>query len=298
VLDNPLNHFGAGEFVSTVPTEDERAFAESFLADIRASRVQFATPRDLAFRPQRAVRFARLLLDRYVRRPPGSTSLHPFYFGRAYLRQRLTRAALRTEYEPVGERPFVFFPIHAGFDAQISIRAPQWENQLALVEHLADSLPYGYELAVKEHPFEVGALPVGRLRRLISRRGDVRLLDPSIHAHSVLRACSAVATVNSTTGYEALFYRRPVVTLGHSPYRGLGLTHDVEDPFETPQRLLDALTAGAVAEDEVIRLVAFLLRHSFPGVSLAYDVGAENVERHAEIFERLAAGVAVPTQAV
>jgi len=208
------------------------------------------------------------------------------------------RALLRTEYKPVGGRPFVFYPIHAGFDAQISIRAPQWENQLALIEHLASSLPYGYELAVKEHPFEVGALPSGPLRRLLSRRRDIRLLDPSIHAHAVLRECSAVATVNSTTGYEALFYRRPVVTLGHSPYRGLGITHDVVDPFETPQLLLAALTSDAPAEDEVIRLVAFLLRHSSPGFSLAYDVGAENIERHAEIFERLALAAEVPTQAV
>jgi hypothetical protein len=183
----------------------------------------------------------------------------------------------------------VFFPIHAGFDAQISIRAPQWENQLALVEHVASSLPYGYELAVKEHPFEVGALPLGPLRRLLDRHPEIRLLDPSIHAHVALRRCAAVVTVNSTTGFEALFFRRPVVTFGHGPYRGLGLTRDVHDPFDTPQLVLDALTQAPPSEQDAARLVVFLLRHSFPGTSLAYDVGPENIDRHAQIFNELAA---------
>jgi hypothetical protein len=182
----------------------------------------------------------------------------------------------------------VFFPIHAGFDAQISIRAPQWENQLALIEHLASSLPYGYDLAIKEHPFEVGALPLEPLRHLLARRPEIRLLNPAIHAHAVLRRCETVATVNSTTGYEALFYRKPVVTFGHGPYRGLGLTQDVVDVFETPDLLLAALDGSPPSEDDVVRLVALLLRHSFEGVSLAYDVGRENIERHAAIFEALA----------
>jgi hypothetical protein len=287
-LDNPLNRFSAAEFASTEPTPDERTYAGRFLADIRASTVQLATPRDLAFRPHRIARFARLVADAYIRRPPGAASLHPFYFARAYVRQRATRAALRAIYGPIGERPFVFFPIHAGFDAQISIRAPQWENQLALIDHIASSLPYGYELAIKEHPFEVGALPLGPLRRLLSRRPEIRLLDPSIHAHAVLRRCEAVATVNSTTGYEALFYRKPVVTFGHGPYRGLGLTHDVVDTFDTPDLMLGALNESPVSEDDATRLVAFLLRHSFEGTSLSYDVGRENIERHAAIFESLA----------
>jgi hypothetical protein len=287
VLDNPLNRFRREDFAATEPTDDERLYAHAFLDDLRASRVQFATPRDLSFGLVRVARFARLLADAYVKRPPGSSSLHPWYFARAYARQRAMKSLLRPFYRGIGDRPFVFFPIHAGFDAQISIRAPQWENQLALVEHIASSVPYGYELAVKEHPFEVGALPAARLARLLRRHPEIRMLEPSIHAHAVLRRCDAVATVNSTTGYEALF-KRPVVTLGHGPYRGLGLTEDVDSPFETPQRLMRALAAPGPGEEDVERLVAFLLRNSRPGVSLAYDVGAENVERHADILAEFA----------
>jgi hypothetical protein len=288
VLDNPLNRFPRAAFASVEPTVEEHSYASGFLEALRASRIQFSTPRDLSFGPGRVARFAKLLIDRYVHRPPGSDQLYPFTFARSYVRQRLTRGVLRRSYGPVSAEPFVFHPLHAGYDAQISIRAPQWEKQLGLVEHIAASLPYGYKLAIKEHPFEVGALPLGRLRSLLARTPEVELIDSSIHAHDVLRRSTAVTTVNSTVGFEALFFGRAVVTFGHSAYRALGLTEDVTDPFDTPLALERAIRRGGPSEDEIVRLVVFLHRNSFEGVSLAYDVGDENARRHAVILCELA----------
>lgn len=296
-LDNALNRFSAEALEAVVPTAEEREYAAGLLADVRQSRVQFATPRDLSFGPGRVSRFAQLVWARYVARPPGAEALHPWTFARKYGRQRAARAALRGYYRPLGDRPFVFHPLHAGTDAQISIRAPQWEDQLALVEHVASSLPFGFELAVKEHPFEVGAVQVPRLVSLLRRHPEIRLLDPSIHAHEVLRRCAAVTTVNSTTGFEGLFFLRPVVTYGHGPYRGIGLTHDVEDPFDSAQILHAALAQPPPAEDDVVRLIAFLFRNSFEAISLAYDSGPENVRRYGEIFAAIADAAARDTVA-
>lgn len=283
-LDNALNRFDHGELRMVEPTDDERAVAARLLADIHAGRVQFATPRNLDFHPRRVTRLGRLLLQRYVTRPPGAASLYPWTFARQYARQRLARAALRHVYRPIGEVPFVFHPFHAGFDAQITIRAPQWGDQIALVEHIAASLPYGYELAVKEHPYEVGAQPPARLLSLLRRRPEIRLLDPTLDAREVLRACAAVTTVNSTVGFEALFFGRPLVTFGHGPYRGMGLTNDVESAFDTPALLNRALQDGPPAEGDVVRLIAFLQRRSFEAVSLAYDTGPDNLRRYARFF--------------
>jgi len=288
VLDNALNRLDPVAFSNLEPSEDERAYANQLLADVRSSRVQFAVPRDLSFEPAKIARFSGLLVARYVRRPPGSASLYPFRFARGYAKQRAGRALLRSVYQQLGDRPFVFHPIHAGFDAQISVRAPQWENQLALVGHIASSLPYGYELAVKEHPFEVGALPVAGLRSLLRQKPEVRLLEPTIHAHAILARCVAVTTINSTTGFEALFFRRPVLTFGHGPYRGLGLTLDVDDPFDTPGLLLEAVNRPPVDEEAIRRLIAFLHRNSCPGRSLAYDRSDENIGRHAAILVEFA----------
>jgi len=274
------------EFEAFQPTPDELAYAAEFVDSVRTSRVQYTFSRDMSLRPSRFTNFARLLAQRYVTRPPGAESLHPWRFAQLYFRQRARAARLRRFYRPVGSRPFVFYPVHVANDTQISVRAHEWANQMALIEHLAVSLPYGYELAIKEHPFQVGALPPHSLHALLARRPEIRLLDPTTHAHAVIPLCAALATINSTAGFEGLFFGKPVITFGHSSYRGLGLTFDVVDPFETPQVVLDALGSDGPAPDDVIRLAAFLYRRSTPGYPLSVDTSDANVEYYAERIAR------------
>lgn len=288
VVDNEMNRLDPSGVASTVPTIDERATAEDLIAQVKASSLDFSNPRDMSFRPGRLVRFARLLTRRFVTRPPGSASLHPLRFARMYVRDRVTTGVLDRSYRPVGEKPFVFYPIHFGSDIQITLRAPQWENQIALIEHLAASLPFGSELVVKEHPFGVGSLPLAPFRALLRRRPEIRLVRPTTHAHALLRQCAAVATVNSTTGFEAMMFGKPVVTFGHGLYRGLGLSIDVGDPFETPWALRQALDMTPPDEADVVRLLVFLHRSSFPGRPLALDPSAKNLVAYGALLDVLA----------
>jgi capsular polysaccharide biosynthesis protein len=288
-IDNPFTWPDSVEFHSTDPTSEERDMADRFLAEFRAGRIEFANPRDLSFRPARVLRFSRLLVDRYLRRGPGSEMLYPWTFAKLYLRQRVASATTKRRRSSTGRYPFIFYPIHSAHDAQLTIRATQWENQLALIEHLAVSLPFGYELAIKEHPFEVGGLPVRGFRSLLRRRPEIRLLDPGLPAQEILSHCAALATVNSTTGFEALFLRKPVVTFGHSRYRGLSLTRDIHDPFETPQALLEAVNGEGPDDGELVRLLAFLYRRSYRGRPVALDASSANVRQHAKILADLAA---------
>jgi hypothetical protein len=295
---NPLNRLARSAFEAIDPTDAERAYGKQLIADVRESRLQFAVPRQMAMSPARAARFAGLLARRYVKRPPGARSLHPFSFASGYAQQRAASAALRPFYREIGTKPFVFHPIHFIHDVQITVRAPQWENQLALVEHIAASLPYGYELAVKEHPFDPGGAGFRTLAALLRRRPEIRLLHPSVHAHAILPRCAAVSTINSTTGFEALFFGKPLVTFGHSPYRGLGLTHDVGDPFDTSRVLLEAVHADPAAEEDVVRLITFASRNSVVGRPLTTDLGDENVAAYANAIAALAErSVALPTEA-
>lgn len=265
-----------------VPTAEEKSYAADFIESVRESRVQYAIPRDMTMHPRRISNFAHLLVRRYATRPPGADSLHPWRFAQLFLRQRRNAARLRRTYRAVGERPFVFYPVHVAHDTQISVRAHQWQNQLALIEHIAASLPFGYELAIKEHPFQVGALPPGELRALLRRRPEIRLLDADIHAHSIIARCAALATINSTAGFEALFFGRPVITFGHSSYRGLGLTFDVVDAFDTPTLLAAAVRSGGPDPDEVVRFVSFLHRRSMLGFPLSEDLSEENLDHYVD----------------
>jgi Capsule polysaccharide biosynthesis protein len=268
------------------PTPEEVGYAEGFLAGVRGSEIHFTVPRDIEMNSGRIVNFGRLLTQRYVTRPAGAESLYPLRFARMYARQRANALRVRRLYRPFGDRPFVFYPLHSTRDTQISIRAHQWENQLALVGHVAASLPFGFDLVIKEHPYEVGAYSSSDFGRLLHRYPLIRLIDPGIHSHALFPRCAAIATINSTAGFEGLFFGKPVITFGHSPYRGLGLSYDVTDLYETPQIVLDALEHGAASDEAVVRFIAFLYRNSVPGVSLSYDLGDENIGWHVDYFTR------------
>ncbi len=81
-------------------------------------------------------------------------------------------------------RPFVYFPLHVTDDYKITRVIPHCVDQVSLVEQVADALPAGYDLVLKEHPMSVGRNSLSLLRRL-RRRPNVRLVQP---AHEQPRA--------------------------------------------------------------------------------------------------------------
>jgi hypothetical protein len=143
------------------------------------------------------------------------------------------RAALQrpTYTRPAAKEPFVFFPIHVWHDSAITVRAPQFIRQHHLMHTIADALPQGWKLYVKEHPVSVGRNPLFATLS-VARRSNVRVLAPQTESHFLVERARAVVVINSTAGFEALAYYKPVVVLGTPFYSGRGLTIDVPDLFE------------------------------------------------------------------
>ena len=54
------------------------------------------------------------------------------------------------------ERPFVYFPLHVTDDYKIQRIIPHCADQASLVEQVADALPPGHDLVLKEHPMSLG----------------------------------------------------------------------------------------------------------------------------------------------
>ena len=75
------------------------------------------------------------------------------------------------------DRPFVYFPLHVTDDYKITRVIPHCVDQVSLVEQVADALPAGHDLVLKEHPMSVGRNSIPLLRRL-RRRPNVRLVEP------------------------------------------------------------------------------------------------------------------------
>jgi hypothetical protein len=171
-------------------------------------------------------------------------------------------------------RPFVYFPLHVTDDYKILKVIPHCVDQASIVEQVADALPVGYDLVLKEHPMSIGRNSFALLRRLRTRV-NVRLVPPTTSTHDLIRRSDAVAVISSTVGLEALLYEKPVLTVGQPFYSGYGVTLDVDSFRELRERVPDLLRFRPDSE-RVRRFLHAAMRQCYPGAPVLVDRSQEN----------------------
>jgi len=138
------------------------------------------------------------------------------------------------------DEKFIFFPLHAVFDMQVLVRSPFYFNQAELVRSIALSLPSDTKLYVKEHPENIGYTPIDQLKK-IKGIENVRLLDPVLNSHGLIKNSEVVITIASTTGWEAFLYEKPVITFGKAFYSYSDLVYKIGRIEELPKLIKDVL---------------------------------------------------------
>ena len=97
---------------------------------------------------------------------------------------------------------YALFTLHKQREASIDVMGGIHTNQQALIEVLSQSLPLHTTLLVKEHSNAIGDR--GRdFYSSILARGNVRLVDPWLNIHELLREVDVVFSVSGTVGMEA-----------------------------------------------------------------------------------------------
>lgn len=194
-----------------------------------------------------------------------------------HIRMAVNSQLLKPHYRalPAGER-FIYYPLHVPADVALTLRSPEYLDQLALIDFIARGVPHPWKVAVKEHPALVGAVDYRRIRQLLARRDNVVLVNPGTNNYEVIRQAGAVITVNSKSGAEALLVGTPVVALGDAFYRGCRLTHVVDRLHDLPDFIGRILSVPRAADSAAAR--AFFTDvwiQSFPGE--LYDATPRNV---------------------
>jgi hypothetical protein len=268
-------------------SDSERAEVERFIADFtardtpirryRAARATLQTGRDLA----RHV-IVRATEDR------DNDYLVPGRYLANYVRENVRAAAMRRYYQPVPERPFVYFPLHVTDDYKIKRVIPHCVDQAALIEQVADYLPQGHDVVIKEHPLSIGRNSIPLIHRL-TRRPNIRLVEPRTSSHDLIQRARAIAVISSTVGLEALLYGRPVLTLGQPFYSGYGVTLDV-DSFRELSRKVTELLDFEPDRERTLRFLHAAMRSCFPGAPVAIDPSDENARRLAASLDTAARG--------
>ncbi|HEU5067774.1 MAG TPA: hypothetical protein VFT61_06280 [Sphingomicrobium sp.] len=139
---------------------------------------------------------------------------------RQHTKMLLNSRKLRKTYTPINcLEQFIYYPFHVPGDVALTLRAPEYLDQLSLVDYLCRTTPDHLRVAVKEHPAMIGAIDAARLADLARRYPKLAILDPGTNNYRVLRSAEGIVTVNSKSGAEAGLLGKPVIVLGDAFYR-------------------------------------------------------------------------------
>jgi len=290
IFPNPLRLYADTMHAPIVPAEDVRPLDAEERLEVEEFIAAF-TAKNKPIRPYRKARVGRENLRTWlslIELRRGEDRDHEYLaleVGTVGTRARLRDAArsfiARRLYTPLDRsRPFVYFPLHVVDDYKIKRVIPHCYDQASLIEQVADSLPHGYDVVLKEHPMSIGRNGVKMLRRL-KHIPNAQLVEPHTSSHQLMQEAAAVIVISSTVGLEALMYGKPVLTMGQPFYGGYGVTLDV-DSFREIREKVPQILAFEPDRERILEFLHASMRRCYPGSPFLVDDSDENAEKLAQ----------------
>lgn len=135
----------------------------------------------------------------------------------------------------------VFYALHYQPEQSTLAQGVWHANQVALIENISKSLPLGYTLIVKEHPWGRGNRPRWQYEHM-SGLYNVMFCDGP--AKQIIQQVEAVITVTGTVAVEALVFDKPSIMLGRNYFDFCDLLYIVNTIQELPDVLARILIDG------------------------------------------------------
>ncbi|WP_338032798.1 hypothetical protein [Candidatus Nitrosarchaeum limnium] len=163
------------------------------------------------------------------------------------------------------DEKFIYFPLHTEPEAKILAISPFFSNQLAVVENIARSIPIDFILYVKEHPGQgLKQWRSTEFYKKIHELPNVKLIHPSINSQDLISKCSCVVSITGSTGFEALFYKKPVILFADEYYDCLSMVSKVKNLTDLPNLISKNLTSFEFNNKEFNALMNSTLSQSIP----------------------------------
>lgn len=175
----------------------------------------------------------------------------------------LGRFRTPARYEKIDtSKPYIFFPLHIPWDAQIATRNPMFYSQEAIVEMLDKACPPGVTLYIKEHPYYAGGVNKKMLAGL-KKCKSVKVLDPSISSLEAIANAAVVIAINSTAGWEGILLKKPLIVLGNPYYAYFKYAYTIDNINQLPKVLNEALCKGESIYNDADEWYKFLYSAAF-----------------------------------
>jgi hypothetical protein len=194
--------------------------------------------------------------------------LTPLFYAGAVtpFRARFQARALGPSYtdpKSLGGTPYAFFPMHAEPEVSLLVYGRPYLNQIEVIRAVADSLPAGTLLLVKEHPWMVGKRRTSYYRKLLEIP-RVRLVNPRTDARALVERSKLVVVIAGSVALDAAILKIPAITLGEVPFNLLpsGMIRRNRDFSRLHEDIAELLTSPSHDERALEAYVAAVLESS------------------------------------
>jgi len=158
---------------------------------------------------------------------------------------------------------FIYFPLQMEPERIILMNSRFFTNQLAIITNISKSLPVDYKLLVKEHPvMKVVGWRNTAYYKEIMNLPNVKLIHPSASNVEIIKNSSMVITIAGTTGLEASFYGKPVITFTDQFYSCLPSVHKIQKIEDLPYAIRTHLKTEVDAND-INNFIRYIENHTF-----------------------------------
>lgn len=117
--------------------------------------------------------------------------------------------------------PFVYVPLQLQPEMTTASLGGIYTDQALAIERLADMLPAGVRILVKENPKQGAYMRGPMFFHRLKRIPQVQFLPSFANTHALTAQAQFVATITGTVGWEAVRKGKPALTFGQAWYRSL-----------------------------------------------------------------------------
>ena len=164
---------------------------------------------------------------------------------------------------PVAGERYVLYMLNYMPEHTIDVEAPWFISTFETVRNIARCLPSDVKLYVKEHPAADGIRGPRELAR-IARLPGVRLIDPFLDSHALIRGAELVVTLSGTASLEAALFGKWTAILSDIFIKEFSTCERIVAPWQVGELLARGPRPHGTEADD-LRYLAWLLANSHPG---------------------------------
>jgi len=176
---------------------------------------------------------------------------------------------------------YIYFPLHWEPECSLYVNAPEFANQLFAVDLISKFLPFNMKLFVRDHFANIG-MRTSFFYSFLRNIPTVETINPYVSPFPFMKNSSLVITINGTSGWQALCFKKPVITLGNTFYDILGLTYKIKDIKVIDKEILNVINTHKI-DDETEYLNKLALYKELEG-KYSFDRNTDNQEEITSLF--------------